>query len=162
MRYLLFCLLVLNGLEISCSGKWYTYEVPVLVGGQPSRLLSFERTGAAAEGTVTLQCRVIDLDDQQPMSSTVVIFTKTEERTTLAGITDENGFFEKTLPPGAYDFEVRYTGKNSFRQASNVLESGGLYVVSIGLGSSGTPSTRVVKSRRPLKPEEARRRAAGR
>ncbi len=80
MRYLLFCLLVLNGLEISCSGKWYTYEVPVLVGGQPSRMLSFERTGAAAEGTVTLQCRVIDLDDQQPMSSTVVIFTKTEER----------------------------------------------------------------------------------
>ena len=161
MRQLWFFFLVLNGLELSCSGKWYTYEVPVLVGGQPSRLLSFGREGAAPEGTVTLQCRVIDLDDQEPMSSTVVIFTKTEERTTLAGITDENGFFEKNLPPGAYDFEVRYTGKNTFRQAGNVLESGGLYVVTIGLGSSGTPSTRVVKSKRPLKTEEARQRAAG-
>lgn len=144
----------------ACASGVYTYKVTVPAGSHPSRMTEFEKTGANdSPAEATVRCTVIDLETNEPMRSTVLIFNKSEERTALAGITGENGTFNKNLPPGAYDLEIRYTGKNTFRAQQYVLEAGNVYKMTIALGDSGIPDTRIVRSHRPLSQEEAERKA---
>ena len=159
MRRFLFLLIPATFLS-ACAPSVYTYKVIVPAGSHPSQMLEFAKTGAndnPAEATV--RCTVFDLEANEPMSSTVLIFNKSEERTALAGITGEKGTFIKNLPPGAYDLEIRYTGKNTFRAHQYVLEAGNLYDMKIALGDSGIPNTRIVRSHKKLTPEEAEKKA---
>lgn len=159
MRTVLFSSAALIFSIFSCTPKLYTYEVTVPVGAHPSELLSFRPTGYHGDADADVFCTVIDLESGEPMSNTVVIFTKLSAQTALAGITTENGTFRKKLPADAYNLEVRYTGKNSFRLSSYTLDAGREYEIKIGLGDSGIPARKVVKSRHPLTQEEAEQEA---
>lgn len=134
--HLVSCLLVLTPCFYNCTPR-VPPQAAAVPSATPSIVLALDELDSPAEADESrLQCTIVDLDDGEPMSSTVVILTKTSVRTTFAGITDENGFFEKKLPPGVYDVEVRYTGKNTFQKAGLSIGQGKTCRLKIGMASS--------------------------
>ena len=103
-----------------------------------SKLLKVDKVATADTTGVQVHGRVIDFDDNGPLSGATVLFTRVNENMILGALTDKDGRFEKKFKPEIYNIEVRYTGKTEFFAGNIEFESGGVYDLQIGMASMRT------------------------
>lgn len=130
MKYLL--IFICSGLALLFACRT---PLRIPVHSQPSVLLDL-RKEPVADSLSVVSILTIDRSDQSVLGNTVVVFTKSVERSVIGVITGLDGTAERRLRPGLYDLEARFTGKQVFMQEKLLFEAGYRYQISIGMGDS--------------------------